>query len=238
MRKKIAVMLFIGMFMLSTIAWVHADVSVVGNIDENVNVVINLTNLNQTIYTAAKSSQIFNGSAIAQIIFLNLQKQGRNSLTTGFQLNTYDDANRAIKVQFFLSGTDVITSAINRTTVKRNFQVQTDWRRFRANLTNSISIDFASFGQTVDKWQRANFTDSTGIVHPSFYYETGGSEQLGAMSFRFVLPSDATNARAIGDTITYDVPLGFEDVLLSSPFPILAAVIIAVIMALIYRRLR
>ena len=160
-------------------------------------------------------------------------------MTHGFQPNTYDNDNRALEASFFLGGTDIITSTINRTTLKRNFQVQTDWRKFQVDLTSNISIDFATyFAESVDKWQQVDITDSNGNVHPSYYYQTEGREQLGNMSFRFILPSAATNVQAIGDTITYDVSLGFEDVLIGSPFLILAIIIIVVLIALVYRRLR
>lgn len=239
MRKQVAAMLFIGIFLLSTIASVHAIVSIESTIEENIYVVCSIANLDQAIYDAAKTNQIFNGSAIVQIIVENLRTQGRTNVMHGFQLNTYDDANRAIQASFFLGGTDITTSTINRTSLKRNFQAETDWRKFQSNLTSSMSIDFATyFAESVEKWQRIDFTDSTGSVHPSFYYETGEIEQLGKMSFRFILPSAATDVQVKGDTITYDVSLGFENVLIGSPFLILAIIMVVVLIALVYRRLR
>lgn len=239
MRKEISAMLFIAIFIMSTVATAHANVSIDSTIEENIYVVINITNLNQTIYDAAKTSPTFNGSALVQTIVQNLRTQGHTMVTNSPQVNGFDDANRAIQVSFFLGGIDIISSAVNRTTLKRNFQVQTDWRKFQVSLTSNISIDFATyFAESVDKWQQLDFTDSNRNVHPSYYYETEGTEQLGKMSFRFILPSAATNVQATGDTITYDISLGFEDVFVGSPFPILAIVIIVVLIALVYRRLR
>jgi hypothetical protein len=90
----------------------------------------------------------------------------------------------------------------------------------------------------VQSWQLTDYTDSNGNAHPSYYYETGEIQQFGKMSFRFILPSAATNVQATGDTITYDVTLGFEDILIGSPFLILAVILIVVLIALVYRRVR
>jgi hypothetical protein len=239
MRKEVSAIFFIGLFLLSTVALAHANVSIESTIEDNISVVCNLTNLSQTIYDAAKADPVFNGSTIVQIIVQNLKNENRTNVTHGFQLNTYDDANRAISASFLLGGTDIITSTINRTSLKRNIQVQTDWRKFQVNLTSTVSIDFTThFAESVGNWQLTDYADSTRNTHPSYYYETGEIEQFGKMSFRFILPSAATNVQAKGDTITYDVTLGFEDVLIGSPFLILAVIVIVVLIALVYRRIR
>jgi hypothetical protein len=239
MRKEVSAIFFIGLFLLSTVALAHANVSIESTIEDNISVVCNLTNLNQTVYEAAKADPVFNGSTIAQIIVQNLKNENRTNVTHGFQLNTYDDATRAIRASFLLGGADIITSTINRTSLKRNIQVQTDWRKFQVNLTSTVSIDFATyFAESAGNWQLTDYTDSTGNAHPSYYYETGEIEQFGKMSFRFILPSAATNVQAEGDTITYDVTSGFEDVLIGSPFLILAVILVVVLIALAYRRIR
>lgn len=239
MRKEVQAIFFIGLFLLSTVAFAHANVSIESTVGDNIDVVCSLTNLNQAVYDAAKADPIFNGSTIVQIIVQNLKSQNRTNVTSGFQLNTYDDANRAIRASFLLGGTDILTSTINRTSLKRNSQVQTGWRKFQVNLTSTVLIDFATyFAEPVQNWQLTDYADPTGNIHPSYYFETGEIEQFGKMSFRFILPSAATNVQAIGDTITYDVTLGFGDILIGSPFPILAIIIVAVLIALAYRRIR
>jgi hypothetical protein len=239
MKKKVPSILLISLFTLFLVTSVHATVSIESTIEDNVSVVCSLTGLDQTLYDAAKADPVFNGSTIAQIIVQNLKNENRTNVTHGFQLDTYDDANRAISASFLLGGADIITSTINRTSLKRNIQVQTDWRKFQVNLTSTVSIDFATyFAQSVQSWQLTDYTDSNGNAHPSYYYETGKIQQFGKMSFRFILPSAATNVQAEGDTITYDVTLGFEDILIGSPFLILAVIVIVVLIALVYRRIR
>jgi hypothetical protein len=239
LRKQILAILFFSIFLLSAVASARATVTIESTIEDNIYVIVKLENLDQTLYTDAKANLIFNGSAITRVITQNLQKENRTNVTYDVQANTYDDANRAIGVSFHLGGADIMTSTINRTSLKRSFHITTDWRKFQINLTSSMSIDFATyFAESVGKWQRIDYRDSSGNLHPAYYYETAEITQLGKMSFRFSLPSTATNAQAKEDTITYDMPLGFEDVLLSSPFPILAAIIVVVLIALIYQRIR
>jgi hypothetical protein len=52
------------------------------------------------------------------------------------------------------------------------------------------------------------------------------------------LPEKATNVHAIRDTIIFDTPYSLEEALLNSPFLILFGVIIIVIVAAIYHRIR
>jgi hypothetical protein len=236
MKKRVPSILLISLFSLFLVTSVHATVSIESTIEDNISVVCSIANLNQTVYEAAKADPVFNGSTIVQIIVQNLN---RTNVTHGFQLNTYDNDNRAIHASFLLGGTDIITSTINRTSLKRNIQVQTGWRKFQVNLTSTVLIDFATyFAELVQNWQLTDYADPTGNIHPSYYFETGEIEQFGKMSFRFILPSAATNVQAIGDMITYDVTLGFEDVLIGSPFPILAIIVVVVLIALAYRRIR
>jgi hypothetical protein len=144
-----------------------------------------------------------------------------------------------MSASFLLGGTDIITSTVNRTSLKRNIQVQTGWRKFQVNLTSSVSIDFATyFAEPVGNWRLTDYTDSNGNTHTSYYYETGEIEQFGKMSFRFILPSATTNVQAKGDTITYDITLGLRDVLIGSPFLILMVIVVVVLIALLYRRIR
>jgi hypothetical protein len=117
--------------------------------------------------------------------------------------------------------------------------VKTDWRKFEVNLTSDFSVDFTqAFAEPVGTWQKIDYTNSAGSVHQAYFYETPETESLGKLSFKFILPSTATNVQANGDTITYDVPPSFEDIFLGSPLLILAAIIIVVVIALVYRRLK
>jgi hypothetical protein len=90
-----------------------------------------------------------------------------------------------------------------------------------------------NYAQYLDKlvadWQRTNTT--------SFYYENKETGTLD-VSFSLALPTSASNVQAQGDTIYYDMPPRLEDQLLDSPFLILGAIAVTLVIALIYRRIR
>jgi len=240
MRKAAAILVTIFALLLFSTTSVHATVSFESKIEDNIYVTCSFENLAEAVFTAAKANQqLFNGSSIPKIITANLEKQGLTRVTYwGVQYNTYD-ANKAIYVSFFLGDADIISSTINRTTLKRAYQVKTDWRKFQVNLTSDFQVDFAQhFAEPVDTWQKIDQPDSAGSVHPAYFYETPETESLGKLSFKFILPSTATNVQANGDVITYDMPPSFEDIFLGSPLLILAAIIIVVVIALVYRKLK
>jgi hypothetical protein len=240
MRKAAVVLVTIFALLLFSTTSVHATVSFESKIEDNIYVTCSFENLAQTVYDAAKANQqLFNGSTIPKTIAANLEKQNLTRIVHGFQDNTYDDANKAIHVSFFLGGADIVSYSVNRISLKRAYQVKTDWRKFEVNLTSNFSIDFDQhFAQPVERWQKINHTDSAGNVHPAYFYEITETESLGTLSFKFILPSTATNVQANGDTITYDMPPSFEDIFLSSPLLILAAIILVVVIALVYRKLK
>lgn len=208
---------------------VHASVSVTSTINDSIYVVYDVQNLNSTIYEEVKSNPKFNVSTIPITIVKNLENQGRKQVSWGLGPQadvSFDDATRSIHVSFYLWGSDVISSALNRTTMKRVYEIKTDWRKFQLNLADNFSIDFTQILATpVAEWQK---TDET-----TYMYESQD------VSFRFVLPQTATQVRANVDTITFEGgSLSFWDIFINSPFLILAVLIIVVIIALIYRRIR
>jgi len=205
----------------------RASVSVTGTINDNIYVVYDFENLNQTVYDDAKAQ--FNISTIPTIIEKNLGDQGRTQVTWGFgsQTDIFNDTTRAIHVSFYLGGSDIMNFTTDRTTMRRIYQVKTDWRKFQVNLTQSFSINFTQIlAKPVEEWQKINET--------AYLYQ---SEDV---SFEFVLSDTATQVKANGDTITFEVSLSlsFWDMFLNSPFLILAVLVIVIIIVLIYRRIR
>jgi hypothetical protein len=142
----------------------------------------------------------------------------------------YDDANNAIHISFFLGGSDIISFKTNGTTMKRSYELNTEWRKFQISLTNDLTLNFAQYldKQAAD-WQKTNAT--------SFYYENKETGTLD-MTFSLALPTSASNIKVQGDTISYDMPPRLEDQLLGSPFLILGAIAVVLVIALIYRKIR
>jgi len=231
MKKAVLVSVFLIVLIVILVAPVHASVSVESAVGDNIAIIYNFKNLDETIYNEAMANDQFNSSTIPKIIVKNLKEQNLTYINYGSQSITYDNATKTIRVSFYLNGSDIISSALNRTTMRKIYQVKTEWRKFQVNLTNSFSIDFAQyFAEPVEKWQKLNQT--------TYYIETHETGFFDVLSFKITLPATAINVQAQGDTITYEFPPYFEDIFLNSPFLILAVLIIIIIVALIYRRVR
>jgi hypothetical protein len=226
-------------FLLILIAPVLASVSVESAIGDSVYVVFKFKNLEPSVYNEAAANTQFNSSTIPQIIVRNLKKQNLTNVDPIVQPNTYDNTTKSIIVSFYLSGSDIKSQTVNRTTLKKTYQIKTEWRNFEVNLTSSFSINFVQyFAEPVEGWQKIdNYTDTAGNVHQA-YYKTADSESLGELSLYFVLPTNALNIKAIGNTVIFDTQASTEDIFLGSPFLILAVLIIVIVIALVYRRVR
>jgi hypothetical protein len=76
-----------------------------------------------------------------------------------------------------------------------------------------------------------------GKVHPAYYHNFTGSTLLDPLCY-FILPAEATNVRAVEDTIIFELPPSFEDSMLNSPFLILGALIVVITAFSLYRKVR
>jgi len=238
MKKTVLTLVFPIALAVVLIAPADASVFVESTIGDSVYVICSFENLDTNIYNEAIANPQFNSTTIPQIIVENLEKQGISNVYYGFQPNTNDDETKTIRVSFYLSGSDIISFTINRTTMQRTYQVKTEWRKFQVNLTSNFSINFAQyFAEPLANWQKTNLT-TEGSTHTAFSFETTDAGFLDTLSFSFILPATATDVQVEGDTITYEVSPYFEDVFINSPFLILAALIIIIAVALVYRRVR
>jgi len=238
--KKLALTLIFLTLLLSTLAVpVHASVSVETTIRDTLNIIYSFENLDPTTYDETVANPQFNTSTIPQLIVKNLEKRGLINVNKGFETITYDNATKTIRALFSLSGSDIISLKLNRTTMRRNYEVITEWRKIQVNLTSSFSVDFAQrFSEPVANWQKTSREDDEGRSHPAFHYETADTNSLGSLSFYFILPENAINVQAQEDTITFEVPPYFEDILLNSPFLPLAVLIIVIAIVLVYRKIK
>jgi len=230
MKKSVLTYAFLTLLLMVSVAPVYASVSVKSTIGDVIYVNYDFENLDSTIYYETMANDQFNSTTIPKIIVKNMEKQNLPRVNYGFQPNTYNNTTNTIRVSFYLGGADIITFTLNRTTMRRTYQVNTEWRKFQLNLTGSFSIDFAQLlAKPVAEWQKINQT--------SYIYQTQENDSL-VISFQFALPETAIQALAQGDTITYEVPPYFEDVFLNSPFLILTVLLIIVVIILVYRKVK
>lgn len=232
MKKLVAAHLLFILF-VTLVTPVHASVKIQATIDQNIHVVFILENINSTIYNETKQNeQIFNITTIPNAILKNLEQQDLTRVRWGYEQEIiFDDSTNSIRVEFYLAGSDIIKFTFNKTNMNRIYHVQTEWRKFQVNLTHNFSLDFAQYFDTpIANW---TYSDS----EKAYYYEYTELDSLDP-SCKFVLPAAATNVHVTEDTIIFEVPPLLEDILLNSPFLILGVLIIVIIVAFLYRRLR
>jgi hypothetical protein len=209
-------------------------------VDDNLLVTYNFAGFDASTYNQTKNNAQFNASTIPEIIVNSMTEKNliRVSWGPAPQPIAYDDANRTIDVSFFLSGSDIISFSINRTSINRTYKVKSEWQKFQVNLTSNLTVDFAAaFDKAVSEWQRISYTDASQNVHPAFYYKNNQTSTVD-VSFYLVLPSSASSVGVEGDIVTYQMPALFADQLLSSPLLILVALIIVLAIVLLYRKAR
>jgi len=228
--KKLALATLIIALTFSVALPVNAQTTIKCAVDDTLFVAYDFENLDQAVFELAKIQ--FNAETIPNIIVKNLEQTDQTLVRFGFgsQPLVFDNDTNTIHTSFFLSGSDIISFSVNRTTMERTYRVKTDWRKIQVNLTSNFSIDLAqSLAKPVAEWQKPNET--------TFHYETEQQDTLNII-FDIILPSSASNVQVQADTITYDMPPRLEDQLLNSPFLILGALAIGLIIILIYRKVR
>ena len=142
----------------------------------------------------------------------------------------HDDASRTIRNSFYLGGSAIVSLTVNKTSLKRIYEVKTNWMKFKVNLADNFSIDFAQhLTKPIAEWQK---TDAT-----TFYYENWNTGTLDIL-FYLTLPASASEVRAQGDSVFYEGPPALEDQLLGTPFLILIALAVALLIILLYRKAR
>lgn len=232
--KKLATTCLLFALLITLFTPVHASAKIQAKIDQNIQVVFTIEDINSTIYTETKQNEkIFNITTIPKTIINNLKQQNLTRTRWGYnpEQQIFDDSKNSITVKFYLAGEDIINFTFNKTTMNRIYQVQTEWRKFHVNLAHNFSLDFTHYFDTpIANW---TYNDS----EKAYHYECTEPNSFDP-TCKFELPPKATNVHAIEDTIIFEIPPLPEDLLLNSPFLILGALIIVIIIALIYRRLR
>lgn len=231
--KKTAYLTLATVLILSVILPAHASTSATkATVDDNLFITYDFENVNSTLYSQIKANTQFDISTIPETIKQNMEQKDQVLVNwwPGPQTNMYDDANNAIHISFFLGGSDIISFKVNGTTMKRTYQVNTEWRKTQISLTNDFTMNFTQYlEKQVADWQRPNAT--------SFNYENKETGTLD-VTFSLTLPTSASDVQVQGDTIYYNMPPRIEDQLLNSPFMILGAIAVTLAIALIYRKSR
>ena len=217
----------------------HASVEIQAWIDESLYVTFSFEKINSTIYEEIKQQQLlFNETSIPQIIMNGLKQRKLTHVEFYTTELNFDDSSKSIRGAFYLSGSDVLSFTFNRTTMAKIYTVRTDWRNFHVNLTRALSLNFTEyFGKPLEQWQRINYTDFENRMHPAYHYNYTEPAPFEPRCY-FILPTTATNPRAVADTVIFELPPSTEDNLLNSPFIILGTLIVVNIALVLYRKMR
>lgn len=226
--EKLIITFFLCVFLTICIkpAIAPTVITAQAEVDEKVHVVFQFINV--TDYQLIKNENLITDSTIPQEIIDQTQLHINYSVSN----LSFNDSTCSIIAVFDLYGSDVLESTLNMNTMTKMYSLKTDWRKFRLNLTDGFSYDFIKhFGTPITQWQ--NCTDKEGRI--CFVHSNNNAD----LSFSFKLPTPAKNVHVAEDneTIVFEVSFFSKgDNLLNSPFLILIVVVVANIVAFIYRK--
>jgi hypothetical protein len=231
--KKIVLALLFCLLLVASITPLYASITVEALVNDTFHVSFDFSNLNSTMYDEIVGHpEIFNSTSIPRTIVRNLERQNLRKVSwSQIPANSFfNDSEKSIHIEFYLVGEDILSYTLNRTALTRTYNAKTDWIKFDIKLTSTFTLNFTRyFALSISGWQR---TDNT------FYYNsTASTAPFNALCY-FFLPTTATNIKAVGDTLTFEMPTILEDKLIDSPIFILGAIIIANLVAIIYRKVR
>jgi len=235
--KRIVLASLFCLLLVTSIAPVYASVTIEALIDDTFHVSFNFDfGNNSTLYDQIVAQQVFSISSIPSTIERNLEKQNltKVSLTQIPANSFFNDDEKSIHIAFYLGGEHILSYTVDRTALTRTYNAKTNWIKFNINLTNTLALNFTKY---FTNWQRVSYTIS-GNVHTAFFYNSTAGTAPFNVNCYFILPLAAKNIKAVGDTLTFEMPLLIEDRLIDSPILILGAIIIANIIAIIYRKVR
>lgn len=226
---KMWLTVLVALLIASAIIPVHAETTINVTVDGALLITYEFKDLNQTVYDQARTQ--FTANKVPEAIVSTLQQKNQ-TVQWGLPPEplVFEDASRTIRSSFFLGGSRIVSLSIDKTQFKRTYEVKTDWRRFKVDLTDTYSIDFAQYvGTPVAEWKKPDET--------TFFFENPETEAE-HVAFYIKVPASASGVRASGDTVFFDMPPTLEDQLLYSPFPVLAALAVILVIILLYRRVR
>jgi hypothetical protein len=236
--KRPACFLLAAVLILAHATSANATITTKTTVTDNVLATYNFGSLDPKVYQQAITQ--LSADSVPKTIIQYLKQKNETNVQYGLPAQPWilDNATNSINTSFFLSGSDIVSFTINQTTFKRTYQVKTDWIKFKITLTGNFSIDFNQLLTTsVSSWQRINYTDDKGVTHPALYNENAQTGTMNVTS-TIILPESAMNIRFQESTVIFDLPPILQDELLDSPFIILAALVVALIVILIYRKTR
>lgn len=220
--------------LLTLITPVYASVELKATIGQEIDVTFDFRNMNSTIYGVIRDELERDETKIPETIRENLAERNLTDVEYRWEPVYSNDAEKSVTVRFLLWGSDVLNFTYSRETMRRTCRVRTDWRKFELNFSDDFSLSFTEyFGKPVSDWDFENEN------YPTYYYNYTDAVPFDPVCY-FILPKEATEIHIAEDmeTIVFELPPSLGESLLNSPFLILGAIIVANIVAFLYRRIR
>lgn len=190
---------------------------------EGVQVSFEISGINSTIFEETLKENLIENSTIPEAIRSQIGIELMYKGTVELRNET-----NSIFARYSFWGPGILNRSIEGD-VER-YRLGAEWRKFRLDLAGDFSVDFdVLFGAPVAEWNKTDL---------EYFYSS--SNELGEASFRLTLPSWASEVRvdADGETIVFERFVPLEERFINSPFPILVALAVAYLVALVYRRVR
>jgi hypothetical protein len=222
---------------------VSASLETKATIDEDVYVVLHLSDINSTIYARIVDENLISETTLPSTIINNLKEEGLENVVFGLPPEplSFDPSENSITVEFYLSGADIVSSTFSAETMKRTCRVRTDWKNFEIDLDGFLLNFTEYFGTPISispPWQLINYTDLENKARPAYYLNSTATSSFDP-EFYFILPREATNVHVEEvEMIVFELPPSLGEAVLSSPFIILGAILVVNIVAFIYRSIR
>jgi hypothetical protein len=234
--KRLSLPLLLALLAATTLP-VCASITTQAIVGQDIQVILDLANMDPAIYNTTVQQGAFAVSTIPETINAVFEVQNLTNARCEYDptQQIFRDSTYSIHTEFSITGSDILGFTVKGMT--KEYTVRTDWRKFRVDLTNETSLDFAIYFATqVSQWDQINHTlnDTT---HPAYFYNSTSLSQIDP-EFYFLLPENAANIHAAGDTLIFEVPLSSEEAFLNSPFLILIVLVVVVVVAFLYRRIR
>jgi len=230
-----AALILLLIILLAGLAHADAEVELRVAVDGDVHVALSIKNLNSTLYRQLKEDRAFNSSTLPLAVLMHLKEKNLTRVIIyDFKLE-FEDSTRSVYAAFRIAGPDVMSVTYNSTTMRKVYELKTEWMRITLNLTQGLRLDLAELLKApVEQWEKTQYTDPEGATHTMFRYSHPKPGPFG-FSCRLILPAGATHVRAVKDIITFEGSPSIEDAILGSPLIILFALIILNVLVLAYR---
>ena len=245
MRAHVAVALAICLLAASIMPFAslaHASARVEAFLEPfAIGIHIRFSHVNASLYELMRGHPgAFNETTIPSTLVAFMREMGLEHVRHEGATMSFDDASRAIDVEFKLVGEDLMAFRYNKTTMERLYEVDMTWRKADVEAVEDgrllFRLNFSSyFSAPLEEWERVEYVLPDGSVRQALFLNSTAADRLDP-AFYVILPEGAELVEAEGDKVVFSLPPEPLDLFMASPFWPFLAVVLATALAAAYRR--